>query len=162
MCVIVDNSVSHHVFTATPSEAAQQLLKWIDSGQSRFVVGGQLLHELKGNSTFRSWMNEALKRGTARRIGPAKVTARVRILRQNSQMRSNDTHVIALAQLSGARLLFSDDRALNRDFENTDLIHSPNGSVYTTLGDSAKSFTPEHAELLRRDNLCSASCISAR
>lgn len=161
MCVIVDNSVSHHVFTDNPSEAAQRLLNWIDSGQSRFVAGGKLLHELKGNSTFKIWMNEALKRGTARRIGPARVTARVKVLQQNNQLRSNDTHVIALAQLTGARLLFSDDKALNRDFENPNLIHSPNGSVYTTLGDSTKSFTPKHAELLRRDDLCSASCISA-
>lgn len=160
MCVIVDNSVSHHVFSDTPSEAAKRILDRIESGRLRFVAGGQLLHELKGNATFRIWMREALQQGTARRIGPDKVTERAKLLRQNTQLRSNDSHVIALAQLTGARLLFSDDKALNHDFRNINLIHSPSGSVYTTLNNRTRSFTPEHAEILSRDNLCGASNIS--
>ena len=42
-------------------------------------------------------------------------------------------HVLALAQVSGARLLYSNDQTLQRDFKNSKLIKNPRGNVYTTL-----------------------------
>ena len=43
---------------------------------------------------------------------------------------SDDPHVIALAQESGARLLCSLDEALHTDFTNPRLINAPRGHVY--------------------------------
>ncbi len=43
--------------------------------------------------------------------------------------KSNDPHIIALAKVSGARLLCSHDEALGSDFTNVKLI-KPRGKVY--------------------------------
>ena len=51
--------------------------------------------------------------------------------------RSDDHHVIALAQISGARMLFSNDGALQQDFKNIKLIDQPPGTVYSTLRSKA-------------------------
>lgn len=160
MCVIIDNSVSHHVFSDKPSEAAQRLLDRINSGRIRFVTGGHNLSELRRNLEFKSWVQEALRRGTAAKANLGRVNELTSALEQTAQLRSNDAHVIALAQLTGARLLFSDDRKLNRDFENPNHIDNPSGSVYTTLSNKAKSFTCEHAEILARHNLCGSANLS--
>ena len=159
MCAIVDTNVAHEVFTDAPSGAGERLRDWINSGQSRLVVGGHLLHELKKDRNVRSWIQEALKRGNARRFNPHRVTERENTLKQNSRLRSDDPHTIALAQLSGARLLFSNDLDLQRDFLDSSLIHSPYGKVYTTVNDKDKTFTPEHASLLETENLCGGVCV---
>ena len=43
---------------------------------------------------------------------------------------SNDFHIIALAQLAGARMLYSRDRELHQDFRNSKLVDRPRGKVY--------------------------------
>jgi predicted nucleic acid-binding protein len=53
--------------------------------------------------------------------------------------KSDDPHIIALAQVSGARLLCSYDEDLGTDFTNSALI-KPRGRVYKNAG---------HAHLLR-------------
>jgi len=62
-------------------------------------------------------------------------------LRADRQCRSNDSHVLALAIVSGARTLATFDNALAHDFRNADLISRPRGRVYR---DPAN-----HAHLLR-------------
>ena len=73
-------------------------------------------------------------------------------LLQEERCRSNDTHVIALAQISGARLLYSNDIALHEDFGNKRLIDKPRGKVYST--NRHKDFTNAHERLLNNRNLC--------
>ena len=46
---------------------------------------------------------------------------------------SNDPHVIALARISGARLLCSRDQKLHSDFGNKHLVDNPRGSVYQDI-----------------------------
>ncbi len=43
---------------------------------------------------------------------------------------SNDAHVIALARVSGARILFCRDTALEKDFRNPSVINNPRGKIY--------------------------------
>ena len=73
-------------------------------------------------------------------------------LRASQSCVSNDEHVIALAQVSGARLLFSNDVPLHRDFKNRDLVDVPRGKVYSTREDT--SFTQRHRRLLNDPALC--------
>ena len=75
-------------------------------------------------------------------------------LKSEGSCRSNDQHVIALAQLSGARLLYSNDRNLNHDFVNPELVPQPTGRVYTTLDLENRAFTPVHKKLLDRKDMC--------
>ena len=73
-------------------------------------------------------------------------------LGREGRCRSNDIHVIALAQISGARLLYSNDQALHEDFGNKLLIDRPRGKVYST--NERKDFTNAHRRLLNNRNLC--------
>ena len=160
MCAIVDASAAHQILTDSPSDAGRELFNWIGKGYRRLVVGGRLTDELKiCGRGVEPLIYELIQSGNARSLPSDKVTEREQEIQRDPGIRSDDPHVIALAQLSGARLLFSDDRALSRDFMDTSLIHSPYGHVYTTRGDDSKSFTQEHADLLGRENLCGGACI---
>ena len=53
--------------------------------------------------------------------------------------RSDDEHILAVARLSGSRLLYSHDGDLHKDFKNTDIVPKPRGRVYKN---------PSHSRLL--------------
>ena len=65
---------------------------------------------------------------------------------------SDDPHLLALAQVSGARLLYSNDSDLQDDFKNRRLIDNPRGRVYSTRVN--RQFTRVHRRLLQRNDLC--------
>jgi hypothetical protein len=44
-------------------------------------------------------------------------------------VRSNDVHILALARVSGARVLFLRDNNLHSDFKNTKILR-PKGKIY--------------------------------
>ena len=73
-------------------------------------------------------------------------------IRREGICRSNDEHVLALARVSGARLLFTNDRALQQDFRDREIIGGTRGRVYTTV--DRNDVRPAHRELLRRTDLC--------
>ncbi|MCE2463042.1 MAG: hypothetical protein J4F46_03880 [Dehalococcoidia bacterium] len=67
--------------------------------------------------------------------------------------RSDDPHVIALARISGTRLLYTNDNDLEGDFRK--LIRR--GIVFTTKQDPQRQITKEHQSLLgprRRICIC--------
>lgn len=68
----------------------------------------------------------------------------------------NPEHIIALAKISGARLLYSNDQLLQRDFNEKELIDKPRGKIYSTHKtdeyDNSK-FDEAKRRLLNR-NLC--------
>ena len=160
MCAILDNDVVHEVFGQDRPAAGKAFFDWIDSGGGRLVGGGTLLRELVRNENFCAWWQAATLSGLATRVGDEAVeTERIRLTKRKA-CRSNDSHVIALALVSGARLLYSNDRALGDDFRNRDLIKNPPGKVYTTRrGSDAPhdfdntKFRRRHRELLDR-NAC--------
>lgn len=45
---------------------------------------------------------------------------------------SDDPHIIALARVGGARILYSEDRALHTDFKDLRLVPRPKGKIYHT------------------------------
>ena len=153
MCAIVDADVVHQLVGPKQTEAGKRFREWLDSGRGELVVGGKNALELTHNKNFERWFVEA------RRLG-----RRVRLIRESmieeaegqlgGTVTSNDLHVIALALVSGARLLFTDDRRLRNDFRNPAVISGPDGRVYTTRGNVERRFTAEHRGLLENDNLC--------
>lgn len=90
------------------------------------------VHELWGE-TFRHWRVDAARRGRVVVLPDDQVSARARELDAAKVCVSNDVHVIAAAQLGRARLLYSNDQALHRDFKNSELV--PVGKVYSTTND---------------------------
>ena len=149
MCAIVDANVAREVFGLDRPAAGAEFFKWINQEGGRLVTGGKLLEELE-RTPAREWVRQAMLSGFVRNVGDAEVDARAVELRDSCI--SNDPHVIALAQVSGARLLYSNDGNLHRDFGNKELIDAPRGKVYSTRDD--KSFRDHHRRLLRRRDLC--------
>lgn len=154
MCAIVDNNVRHEVFGAedVQSEAGRHLLRWLNNRKGRLVVGGKLLDELSEYGGFRSWFGQALQSGRAIEFPKAPVDAETSALQARHICRSNDAHVLALAIVSGARLLFTNDEDLQADFKNPRIISGVRGRVYTTS--QRKDVRSSHRNLLNRTDLC--------
>ena len=151
MCSIVDANVAHEVFGSNRPPAGERFFRWVRAEPGRLVVGGQLLRELNKTSA-RVWIQQAILAGRVRKEASSAVAKKERRLRKRGGYTSNDPHVIALALLSGARLLYSNDKALQSDFTDRSLISSPVGRVYSTL--CTKRFSQTHRGLLRRGDLC--------
>ena len=71
----------------------------------------------------------------------------------NKRCKSNDPHVIALAQLSGSRVLYSEDSELRDDFRDPTLLE-PRGMLLP-LGDSENARKNRH-RMLTAPDLCRA------
>ena len=153
MCAIVDANVAHEVFGTSPQPAGEKFFEWLNEGIGRLVAGGKLLEELeKSSADFRRWGQEAQLAGKMRIVNKSEVDARTEQIQSGGAIRSDDPHVIALAQVSGARLLYSNDGNLQKDFNNKRLIDGPRGKVYSTSGN--RSFQPRHDRLLKNKKLC--------
>ena len=149
MCAILDANAAGEVFGHDRPEAGAEFFNWINKGRGRLVSGGKLLHELD-RTPAREWMRQAMLAGLMRKVDDSEMDTKTAELRNSC--RSDDPHVIALAQTSGARLLYSNDRNLHQDFTNKKLIDKPRGKVYSTLED--RSFQGHHSSLLQRKDLC--------
>ena len=159
MCAIIDANVTFEVFGRKQTEAGAQFRNWLDGGRGRLVVGGKNLEELSKNRNFERWFREERRRGgRVRQTRNEIISDRQQALVRDGLPTSDDEHVLALALVSGARLLYSNDRRLKNDFLNAEIIQEPGGKVYTTQRGRrhVTYFTNEHEELLRTENLCRA------
>lgn len=152
MCAILDANVAGQVFGMDRSPAARAFFDRIDSGRVRLVVGGRLRRELDRISAFGDWRRQAVLAGRVTLLNDEAVDDRATELGRENACRSNDEHVIAVAQLGGARLLYSNDGDLQKDFRDKALIDQPRGKVYSTR--TRDDVTPTHRRLLANRNLC--------
>lgn len=151
MCAIIDANVAGEVFGPNSAPAGNEFRAWITKGSERLICGGELLKELKRIEGFREWAKVALDKGKMKNMNEEEVETRTTQIREESNHSSNDPHILALAQVSGARLLYSNDKKLHKDFKNRDLI-SPAGFIYSTL--KGENFTRAHRKLLEKKGLC--------
>ena len=149
MCAILDADAVSAVFTEDPAPGAREFRRWIESARGRLAIGGRLRKELAVNTAFKKWLREALLRGSVRDTPDRRVNDEARALASRENLRSNDQHVLALARLSGARLLYSRDKALREDFRNEKILGDPRGKLYPE-GKGAEC----HRWLLRQQRLC--------
>lgn len=129
MCLILDANCLHKVFPSTDEEFLP-VKNAITSGSAKLVYGGaKLLEEYMRVAT--AWrMIVALDRaGRTRKVNDSEVDSKESELKVAGQLQSDDPHVIALAMVSGVRLLCSHDTNLHADFTNPNLLR-PRGSVY--------------------------------
>ena len=153
MCAIIDANVVSEVFGEHRPEAGEEFFSWINGGRGVLVVGGRLFQELlKSSAGFRKWAPGALLSGSMMREDAKAVNDREMRINCRGEHRSDDPHILALAQESGARLLYTNDRDLQRDFRNPDILSPVRGRIYTTLVN--KTLSPSHKSLLRRVDLC--------
>lgn len=153
MCAIVDANVGHEVFGDTQSEAGRYFLDWLNRANGgRLAIGGKLREELCSNRNFLRWLSVAGRLGRTINVGDDRVDDETESLRTEGICRSNDEHVLALARLSGARLLFTNDQALQDDFRDREIVGGVRGRIYTTRERS--DVRRSHIDLLRRRDLC--------
>ena len=153
MCAILDLNTSHEVFGNNQNEAGRAFFNWIVEGDGHLVIGGKNEDELTQNSPgFRHWKSELQRAGRMTIKNKVEVNNRTEELKKNNSCSSNDEHVVALAQVSGARLLYSNDNDLQQDFNNYRLVRSPRGKVFTTNNEKTQ-FDQSKKRLLRLD-LC--------
>ena len=157
MCAIIDANIAHEVFGDKRPEAGEEFFKWLLKGKGRLVAGSKLLEELK-RTKYRRWARQAIfYAGIFRPVIGDEVNAKTKELEQRKRKikdtyKSDDPHILALAQVSGARLLYSNDGDLQEDFGNKDLIDNPRGKVYSTR--HSKNFQRSHRGLLNNRDLC--------
>lgn len=70
------------------------------------------------------------RRGSARLIADPLVDHETNVVRSTGLCLSDDPHIVALARVSGARVLCSNDDALCADFKNPRLLAKPRGKIY--------------------------------
>ncbi len=100
------------------------------------ALGGKLRQELSDdgkNQNFMRIYNQLGLNGRVKDIPDSIVDSEMETLEAQQICRSNDAHILALARVSGARLLYTNDQALQRDFNNPQIVSDPRGQVYTTL-----------------------------
>ena len=140
MCIIVDANRLGNFLTDPADADALPIHRWIERG-------GRLVYSTDGR--FRKEISERAKRklldyvrdGKAVFFPGASFKDDEDRLATQSDLRSNDPHILALAKASQARVLYTKDNHLMADFKNPVFINRPRGKVYS----SAKN-----ADLLRR------------
>ena len=142
MCVIIDADVVSEIFRVLPltkedkrPEAGKRFFDWLDSNPERLVIGGSKLKKELDIESLQIWLQEVDRGGRRRKrkYNDREIDQRAKELRSQNVCESNDQHIIALAQISGARLLYSKDQDLHADFGTKKLIDQPRGKVYSTL-----------------------------
>lgn len=150
MCAILDTNAAHEVFggnAGQATEAGKEFFEWLSCGKGNLVVGGQLGEELDRVPGFRKWAYQSKLQGKPLvKISDYRINDETKEIQKRHNLKSNDLHIIALAHASGARLLFSNDENLHKDFKNPAIINGPRGKVYSTSED--KSFTEDKRRLL--------------
>lgn len=133
MCLIVDTNLASLVFCKEPQNDFRPIIDWLLSSHQdpqkngKLVVGGHLATEINRLNDARIFIRQLSQAGRARII-PKEITDEE--AKKFGNYKSDDPHVIALARVSGARILCSHDKDLHKDFRNTKLINNPKGHIY--------------------------------
>ena len=162
MCAIVDVNNCHKIFgnleQRTP--AGHYFLDWLEGASGKLILGGTKFNSEIGKvGHYIDWLKTAARTGHAHRVKDHLVDTAERELAADDVCQSDDLHLIALARIGGARLLFSEDHDLHEDFGNPSLVASPRGKVYSTRFDHEVS--AEHRRLLDpryRSDMCAPNC----
>lgn len=129
MCVICDANATNRL-VRPGSEEGKLLLDWIVEKGGQIVLGGRLKKESYHNEKVRQLYSRLLDAGRLHLIPDDRVESETKILEERGDLLSDDPHVLALARISGARILFSYDNNLGRDFKNKSLIDHPRGKIF--------------------------------
>lgn len=129
MCLILDMCVAHRALDPHDADFDPVRIA-LTRGKQVLVVGGQLRREYLGYSSLRRFLVELDRMGSLRIVRDHSVDELTDSINAVDLCESNDAHLIALAQISGARILCTSDDAAARDFTRKSLIDNPRGKVY--------------------------------
>jgi hypothetical protein len=145
LCVIVDACVAGHVFSVPREADFVPLWSWLEKKDGRLVYGGHLAKELRRLGKATKLLAELKRSGRALECSRRDVDEQEKAVRKLGLCRSNDPHVIALARVSGARVLCTNDDNLQTDFKNQHLLPAPRGQIYKRAS---------HRAMLKHNGIC--------
>ena len=162
MCAVVDVNNCYKIFgnleQRTP--AGSYFFNWLEGASGRLILGGTKFNsEIDKVGHYIVWLKTAMRTGHAHKVNDHLVDAAAQELEAGDECKSDDHHLIALAKVGGARLLFSEDPDLHEDFRNPEIVANPRGRVYSTRFDHEVS--EEHRRLLNprfRSDMCAPDC----
>lgn len=152
MCLILDANVAHK-FTIPPHADVKPVVVWFLNRKhlNRAALGGKLREELqRAGEAIRRFLAQLKRAGRLHEVPDADVDgAEAEVsawLAEQGFTDADDPHIIALAQVSGSRLLVSADAGsgLHDLFKDRRLLKPP-GKIYQT---------PKHRRLLWRAPKC--------
>lgn len=127
MCIIVDANCAGDLVAQPIGDMAKELLNHLLL-KGQLAHGGKLTEELT-KTKFERLLKELARGGRAKSYSRDIIQAEERKLVGDRACCSNDSHIIALAIVSGARVVVSRDQKLAEDFTNPRLLR-PKGKVY--------------------------------
>jgi hypothetical protein len=130
MCLIVDMNAARDAIGEGLSADYEPIRKALLSGKARLMYGGRLASEYARDHSIARTVVQLDRAGVALRFRDSDIDGQEKKVKAAGLCKSNDTHIIALAQLSGARVLCSGDQNLHTDFTNNKLLSKPGGRVY--------------------------------
>ena len=131
MCLIVDAS-RMGIFLETPEHTdAKPIHTWLRRGAGRLVysTGGKFDSEIYRRARER--LTAYARAGRAKLVPEDAFRDDVQQLQTGGSLRSNDAHVLALARVGRARLLYTGDKDLQADFKDGQIISGPRGKIYS-------------------------------
>lgn len=142
MCIIVDANRLGVLLSRRTNEDVKPIHDWLDDRQGMIIysTGGEFENDVSEGA--RRALAELVKSGKARFINRRRLESKVKLLTAYANYRSNDPHVLALAIVSGARLLYTADQALRDDFKKGKwmngefIIQKPRGKLYSSKNNS--------------------------
>jgi hypothetical protein len=141
MSLIIDANCAPETLTPEPSQDFAPVADAIVNRGAKIALGGKKLRsEYEKLPKVWRFIVALEKAGRVISCPDAEIDAIQEVLSTSGALKSDDPHIIALAQVSGARLLCSRDQALHTDFGSKELVSNPRGKVYQTK---------THARLLR-------------
>lgn len=145
MCLIIDTNVVTRMLDGE-DPTGRIVLRWLLQRGGLLAEGGLLSQELNRAGTATSTLRLLRQAGRVFDAGTHDPAAfQAALDRYSALCRSNDAHVLAVAHVSGARTLATNDQALTEDFKDSKLLPSPRGRV---LHDET------HGHLLKHDVGC--------
>lgn len=131
--LILDTNILCALFEPVPQADIQHLSKAVIYGtryQVQLVLGGRLEDEYYGHHRLKKVFLELIRAGRLVKFPRPVVDTEENHIARNFIIRSNDPHVLALARISGARILCSRDQPLHADFTDKRLVDNPRGKVW--------------------------------
>ncbi len=148
MCLILDTNRFGDALSDAPGPEYVPLLRWLTDadGDGTFALGGtKYRREIGKHHRALRFFREQVRAGRAITFEDKSVDDEEERLASTKACTSDDEHVVALARISGARVVCTEDQALWADIKNKALIDAPRGRVYRTA---------DHVALLHHDSCC--------
>lgn len=153
MCIIVDTDKISALLSGLDGANGDPIRKWLGiagtgddfrveranadrrgsktaRGRLVYTIGGKFEEEICERVNAKHRLEALLDAGRARYISWSRVESEQKRLLDEGGFKSNDSHVLALAIVSGARVLYTGDKKLMSDFKNKEIVDGDKGKVY--------------------------------